>query len=140
MKAIFYKLVSIENENTWWKKEFEITSFLQFVDLCEEINFTRKTQRFCYLDNIKGTDDRLVVEHCRTYINECGYADIRSLVEKMYQIGEVEREVYLKYKTGWLYKTLRVCTKIKKQFIEFGKDGWGFYSDLFYAIRGMLRV
>lgn len=134
MKAIFYKLVNPSDKVSWWKREVEISSYGQFQDECMSVNFTLKTQRFCYLYDIKESDDKTMIEQCKELVREDRLADLIYLVEKMYQIGECERELEQKYKMGTLVKVVHKIgiffLKTKNLIVEFVKCGIDFYKDL----------
>lgn len=87
MRAIFYKLVDttgIQQPNSWWKKDVEVNDFDMFWELCREINWTKKTQRFAYLYDIKNTDNQELVEKCKNYLLENHYDDAFCVIEKYY--------------------------------------------------------
>lgn len=138
MKAIFYKLVDPSDKHTWWKREVEITSFDQFQDECMSINFTLRTQRFCYLYDIKESDDKTMIEQCKELVREDKLADTYYLVEKMYQIGDCERELEQKYKMGTFVKVVHkigmLFLKAKNFIVNFTKEGIDFYKELFVGL------
>lgn len=138
MKAIFYKLINPVDRHTWWKREVEITSYNQFIEECLSINWTRNTQRYCYLWDFKETEDQVMVSLCQEYIKLERLADTYYLVEKMYQIGECERELEQKYKMGTFVKVVHkigICfLKAKNFIVEFTKEGIDFYKELFVGI------
>lgn len=127
MKAIFYKLVNPIDKHSWWKREVEIKSFEHFQEECLSIVWTNRTQRFCYLCDIEKSDDKKMVIKCEELIKQDNLADIYYLVEKMYQVGECARESGGKYRNGLLLK-------FKIFIVEFIKEGYSFYKELFQGI------
>lgn len=140
MKAIFYKLVRPGDKYSWWKREVEITSFEQFREECNSILWTKRSQRFCYLYDINYENnlEYALGKTCSDFLKTMILDDSYILIEKMYQMGEMERELDQKHKMGLLFKILHRIgiwfLKIKNFIIEFTKEGIGFYKELFVNI------